>query len=122
MGSAKIRMNRRCPRCGRIGAYCQCEDICDHCLWPKPKCVCEEQLRPAREFAPDDARFDMDEDVADELRRQYGERNEERSDRYWHGYNKTRVMGKKRQIKCPYRAKQERDEFYRGVSDARSTL
>ena len=118
----KTAFNRRCPRCHKPASACACEDICNRCLFPRPKCRCEESLRPLRAFAPDESKFQMDEDVEDELRRQYGDRSESPSDTYWHGYNYTRKVGKKTQVRCPYTSVEERREFYRGVSDARSSL
>jgi len=70
---------------------------------------------------PDDRPdLEMDEDVADELRREYSQ--DERTDAYWHGYNIVRKIGRKRRVRyCPYHGNQRR-EFFRGVSDARSRI
>lgn len=115
-------MRRVCPYCFKPSGVCQCDPtfMCQRCFMPQAKCECENSLRPEREFDGNDDRFEMDEDVADELRRQYGDRSEERSSHYWHGYNTVRKIGIKRQIRCPYQGDAERHDFYRGVSDARS--
>jgi len=81
------------------------------------QCVCEEGLRPGLRDHFED-RFEIDDDVADDFRRDYG--GEERTSEYWHGYNVCKKLPKKTLIKCPYRDAEERRDFYRGVSDARS--
>lgn len=109
-----------CLICKRPITRCECPDVCKRCGYPDRKCMCERGLRPELYERQDD-KFQPDEEIEDALRREYGS-DEEKSDVYWHGYNTCRKMGTwRRFIPCPKRYRnEERHEFYRGVSDARS--
>lgn len=107
----------RCPICGRIPEECQCVDVCHRCMRPMRDCTCERSLRPELHDHQDD-RFDPDEDMADDFRRDYQQEPAEDENAYAHGYNSARRQPRGL-IRCPYTDATQRRSFYRGVSDAR---
>lgn len=111
-------LRRSCLKCGKPAGLCTCsaEEVCPRCLLPVRKCACERSLREER-YENDEDRYQLDEEVEDELMRQYPQ--QERSMAYWHGFNSARRAGKRGKLfNCPYQG-DARKEFYQGVSDAR---
>ena len=112
-------MRHTCLRCNRSREWCECVDVCKRCMLPDSCCECGHT--DVQDLYNQDDRFQLDEDVADDLRRDYQD-EQPKSDVYWHGYNYARKVGKKQRIKCPkvYLEDEElKRQFYRGVSDAR---
>lgn len=109
----------RCEQCGKPRGLCDCVDICQRCL--HLSCSCGETDVTLLDHGEPENKYQLDDDVADDLRRDY-ETEEPPTDTYWHGYNYARKVGKKGTVRCPYRNAVERKQFFRGVSDARYNM
>ena len=117
-----MRMRSRCARCGKVSAGCHCdEEVCPRCLQPWRQCACERSLR-SELYEQQEDQYQLDDDVADDLRRGYGEPTQERSAAYWRGYNSVLRRGTRTSHICPFDEPAERTEFFAGVSDARYRL
>lgn len=109
----------QCVKCGKLKGYCECVDVCQRCMRPDSQCSCGET--DVELLGAGDGRFELDEEVADDLRRDYAD-EEAKTKHYWHGYNYAKKIGKKGRVNCPYDHGVPRKDFFRGVSDARWTM